>query len=420
MSHERVRGTHDILPQEIGWWQRVEGAFRRIAARYNYQEIRFPILEHTELFTRGVGEASDLVQKEMYTFEDRRGRSLTLRPEGTASVIRAYLNHGLPSTDPFQKLYYLGPMFRYEKPQKGRQRQFHQYGIEAIGSLRPTLDVEVIDLAWALMRDLGLRQLRLRLNTIGCAADRERYREVLREHFAERIKGMCEDCRRRYEENPLRILDCKETSCQPAIASAPGSAEHVCEDCRAHFEEVQRLLDALELSYEIDPRLVRGLDYYTRTVFELISEDLGAQDSLLGGGRYDELAEALGGPPTPAVGFAGGTERLVLVTQEHQAAASADDGIDLFLAALGGRAVDAVMSLAQALRRAGVTVDVDHRGRSLRRQLERANQLEATYLIVVGDDETSSGQGRIKELASGREMEVALTAEAIVAQVQGG
>ncbi|UCF10086.1 MAG: histidine--tRNA ligase [Candidatus Bipolaricaulota bacterium] len=418
MSVGRVRGTHDILPEEIGRWRLIERTFRGIACRYNYREIRFPVLEHTELFTRGIGEATEVVQKEMYTFNDRKGRSLTLRPEGTASVVRAYVEHGLQTVEPFQKLYYLGPMFRYEKPQKGRQRQFHQYGVEAIGSLDPTLDVEVIDLAWALMAELGLGGLWLRLNSIGCAQDRARYHDVLREHFAGALDSMCDDCRRRFEENPLRILDCKQEQCQPQIASAPGSADHLCDACAEHFAEVRRLLDALGLSYELDPRLVRGLDYYTRTVFELLSKDLGAQDSLLGGGRYDDLVEALGGPSIPAVGFAGGTERLALVAEEHGRGDPADHGIDLFLATIGDDGLDLGMRLAKELRSHGLSVDLDHRGRALRKQMERANRLSAAHLLVLGDDEATSGRGKIKRMETGVETEVEISSAALTTYIR--
>ena len=420
MNVGRVRGTHDVLPGEIGRWRLIERTFRSIARRFNYREIRFPLLEHTELFTRGIGEATEVVQKEMYTFVDRKGRSLTLRPEGTASVVRAYLEHGLQTSEPFQKLYYLGPMFRYEKPQKGRQRQFHQYGVEAIGSLDPTLDVEVIDLAWTLMTELGLGRLWLRLNSIGCADDRARYREVLRKHFAGARSSMCEDCQRRYEENPLRILDCKQKQCQPQIESAPGSADHLCAGCAEHFAEVRRRLDSLDLAYELDPRLVRGLDYYTRTVFELLSEDLGAQDSLLGGGRYDDLVEALGGPSVPAVGFAGGTERLVIVSEEHGRGDLPTEGIDLFLATIGGDGLDLGMRLAKELRRAGLAVDLDHRSRALRKQMERANRLSAAHLLVLGDDETSSGRGKLKRMDTGEESEIELTAAALAEFIKGG
>jgi histidyl-tRNA synthetase len=419
MSYELVRGMNDVLPEEVGQWRLVEEAIRETARRYNYREIRFPIVEQTELFTRGIGEATEIVTKQMFTFPDQKGRSLTLRPEGTASAARAYLSHGLQTNAPFQKWFYLGPMFRYEKPQKGRYRQFHQYGIEAIGSLDPSLDVEVIAFAWTLMTDLGLGGLSLRLNSIGCPSDRETYQTVLREHFAGSIGSMCADCRRRYDENPLRILDCKEPTCRPFIETAPGPAEHLCADCSKHFAEVRALLDRLGLSYEIDPHLVRGLDYYTRTVFELISEDLGAQDSLLGGGRYDGLVEALGGPPTPGVGFAGGTDRLVMVLEERGKRPE-PDRLDLFLASIGDAGRRAAFELAERLRRVCLSVELDHRDRGLRKQLSEANRLGARYLLVVGEDEAASGVGKLKEMDSGEEREVALTVDALKAEIRGG
>ncbi len=419
MSYELVRGMNDILPEEVGWWRLVEDAIRETARRYNYREIRFPIVEQTDLFTRGIGEANEVVTKQMFTFPDRRGRSLTLRPEGTASVARAYLSHGLQTNAPFQKVYYLGPMFRYEKPQRGRYRQFHQYGIEAIGSLDPTLDVEVIAFAWTLMSGLGLGGLSLRLNSIGCPSDREAYHKVLRAHFAATIGSMCADCRRRYEDNPLRILDCKEPSCRPSIDAAPGPAESLCGDCAAHFAEVRRWLDRLELSYEIDPHLVRGLDYYTRTVFELISADLGAQDSLVGGGRYDGLVESLGGPPTPGVGFAGGIERLVLVLQGRGTPLE-PERLDLFLASIGDEGRRIAFELAERLRRAGLSVEFDHRDRGLRKQLSEANRLGARHLLVVGDDEAASGLGRLKAMDSGEERDVRLTVDALADAIRGG
>jgi len=418
MRYDPVRGTYDVLPDTAGWWQVVEAAVRDVARRYNYREIRTPILEHTELFSRGIGESTDVVNKEMYTFQDRRGRSLTLRPEGTASVARAYLSHGLQTEAPFQKLFYVGPMFRYEKPQKGRFRQFEQYGVEAIGSLDPSLDAEVIAFAWTLMDDLGLGGLWLRLNSIGCAEDRDRYRDILRRHFADRLDRMCSDCQRRHEMNPLRILDCKEDRCRPHIDAAPGSAEHLCSECADHFAQVRTLLDELGLSYEIDPRVVRGLDYYTRTVFELVSSDLGSQDSLLGGGRYDGLIEALGGPPTPGVGFAGGTERLVIVLRERGSRVPSASTIDLFLATLGGAGRRIAFRLAEALRRQGIAVDIDHRDRSLRKQLTLANQLAARFLLVIGDDEAASGRGALKEMATGEEVSVDLAPETIVRAVE--
>lgn len=416
MSYELVRGMNDILPEEVGWWRLIEDAIRDTARRYNYHEIRVPIVEHTELFTRGIGEATELVTKQMFTFPDQKGRSLTLRPEGTASVARAYLSHGFQTNAPFQKLFYLGPMFRYEKPQKGRYRQFHQYGIEAIGSLDPSLDVEVIAFAWTLMSELGLGGLSLRLNSIGCEKDREAYRAALREHLAPSLDRMCDDCRRRYDENPLRILDCKEQTCQPFIAAAPGSADALCSECADHFDEVRTLLDRLALSYEIDPHLVRGLDYYTRTVFELISADLGAQDSLLGGGRYDGLVESVGGPPTPGVGFAGGTERLVLVLQERQKALE-PERLDLFVASIGDEGRRLAFELTERLRQAGLSVEFDHRNRALRKQLSLANQLHARTLVVIGDDEVAARRGRLKEMDSGEERDVNLTAGDLAAEL---
>jgi histidyl-tRNA synthetase len=411
---------YDILPEEIGWWRMAERTMIETARRYNYREIRFPIVEYTELFARGMGEATDIVGKEMYTFPDRKDRSLTLRPEGTASVVRAYLNQGWQTQAPFQKLFYIGPMFRYEKPQKGRCRQFHQFGVEALGSLDPGLDAEVISFAWSMMDQLGIGGLWLRLNSIGCSDDRERFREVLRAHFEPLIDRMCADCNRRIDENPLRILDCKETQCQAAIEAAPGSADHLCPDCAHHFAEVRSLLDLLGLSYEIDSRLVRGIDYYTRTVFELMSADLGSQDTLLGGGRYDGLVETFGGPSTPGLGFAGGFERLVLILQQRADAALLEEGLDLFLATLGAEGRRCAFVLAETLRRSGMSVDIDHRDRALRKQMTLANQLQARHLLVIGEDEAASKTGKIKQMDSGEEVDIALDAATISSFLKKG
>ncbi len=417
MDYESVRGMRDILPDEVDYWTRLEGLISDIARRYNYREIRPPLVEHTELFSRGIGAATDVVNKEMYTFPDKKGRLLTLRPEATASVVRSYVEHGMATQDPFQKLYYIGPMFRYEKPQKGRSRQFHQYGVEAIGSLDPALDVEVISFAWSLMHNLGLGGLSLRLNSIGCGEDHVRYRDALREYFAPHITSMCEDCQRRYQDNPLRILDCKNSTCEPHIADAPGSAEYLCDECAEHFEQVKKLLDQLGLEYKVDPHLVRGLDYYTRTVFELVSKDLGAQDALLGGGRYDDLVKMIGGPDTPAVGFAGGMERLILVLSEGQEQAL-DRRIDLFLATLGDAGRTLAFSLSKDLRSEGLSVDLDYRGRSLRKQMAQANTLSACYLLVLGDDEAETNKGRIKNMDTGSETEIDLSVEQIIRAIE--
>jgi len=415
---ERIRGMYDILPDDVALWRRAEQAMIDTARRYNYREIRFPIVEYTELFARGMGEATDVVGKEMYTFPDRKGRSLTLRPEGTASVVRAYLNQGWQTQAPFQKLFYIGPMFRYEKPQKGRCRQFHQFGIEALGSLDPSLDAEVISFAWSMMDQLGIGGLWLRLNSIGCAKDQETFRQVLREHFAPTIDQMCPDCNRRIDENPLRILDCKEEQCQPLIDTAPGSADHLCKDCADHFATVRSLLDLLGLDYEVDPRLVRGIDYYTRTVFELMSKDLGSQDTLLGGGRYDGLVETFGGPAIPGLGFAGGFERLVIILQERAEKQHSRQPLDLFLATLGESGREFAFTLAEKARQAGLSVDFDHRNRALRKQLTLANQLHAQYLLVIGDDEATSKTGKLKHMDTGNEVELSLDVQTIASALQ--
>ena len=410
MKYARVRGMNDIMPGEIGRWQRIEQVMREISKQFNYQEIRFPIVEYTHLFTRGIGSATEVVTKQMFTFPDQKGRRLSLRPEGTASVARAYLSHGCPINAPFQKLYYLGPMFRYEKPQKGRYRQFHQYGIEAIGSLKPSLDVEVMSFAWAMMNRLEIEGLTLRLNSIGCEKDRETYREALSKHFSSSISSMCPDCQRRYKDNPLRVLDCKESSCQSSIGSAPGSVEHLCSDCRAHFDEVCTLLHRLSLPFVLDPHLVRGLDYYSRTVFELTSSELGSQDSLLGGGRYDGLIESVGGPSTPGVGFAGGIERLVLVMQEAELTPEQEE-LDLFLLSIGEEGHRCAIALAMKLRQSGFSVEIDHRQRSLKRQQQLANKLKASYFITIGDNEAMTGTVRIRNLSSGEVTPVSASTE---------
>ncbi len=408
MRVEAVRGMPDILPEETPLWQYVEAEIREAFALYGYREIRTPIVERAELFARGVGEATDIVHKEMYVFPDKKGQLLALRPEATASVVRAYIEHGLHAKGGVAKLYYLGPMFRYEKPQKGRKRQFHQYGAEALGSLDPALDAEVIDLAWYLMERLGLRRegLFLRLNSIGCPEDRPRYREALREYFLPHQEELCPDCRRRLEENPLRILDCKVPTCREIAGDAPKSLDHLCDGCRAHFEALLGYLDALGLAYELDPKLVRGLDYYTRTVFELASRDLGAQDALLGGGRYDGLAEALGGPSIPGVGFAGGLERLILVLGERDVVDRCYRiiaGPEVYLLPVGEGEVTEAVKLLARLRRAGIPCDMDYAGRSLRKRLQVAAGSGARYALFLGEEELSRGEIKVRDLETGNE-----------------
>lgn len=410
MKVESVRGMRDILPEETPLWQKLEAEIRAAFALYGYGEIRVPLVERVELFSRGVGEETDVVDKQMYVFPDRKGLQLALRPEATASVVRAYVEHGLHAKGDLAKLYYLGAMFRYEKPQLGRQRQFHQYGVEAIGSLDPALDAEVMDLAWHLMERLALRRegLLLRLNSIGCRDDRPVYREALQGYFAARVGDLCPECRRRLETNPLRILDCKEEGCRALARSAPRSVDHLCPGCRQHFADVQAHLADLGLAHEFDPTLVRGLDYYTRTVFELCSRDLGAQDALLGGGRYDDLVELLGGPPTPAVGFAGGMERLVIVLSAQQGAEGASaPALDLYLVPIGDDARREGAKLLAAVRRSGLSVDTDYMGRSLRKAMQVAGRT-ARYAAILGPDELARGEIKLKNLATGEEKAVRL------------
>lgn len=400
----------DILPEETPLWQRLEGEIRGTFALYGYREIRVPLVERVELFSRGVGEETEVVDKQMYVFPDRKGLQLALRPEATASVVRAFVEHGMHGAGDLAKLYYLGPMFRYEKPQLGRQRQFHQYGVEAIGSDDPALDAEVMDLAWRLMERLDLRRegLLLRVNSIGCAEDRPRYRELLRAYFHGRLGNLCPECGRRLAENPLRILDCKEPGCREVARGAPRSADHLCEGCRQHFADVRAYLADLGLAHEVDPTVVRGLDYYTRTVFELCSRDLGAQDALLGGGRYDGLVELLGGPATPAVGFAGGMERLVLLLSTGGAVVPSRPTLDVYLVPIGDPARRRAAWLLAMLRREGLSADMDYRGRSLRKAMQVAGR-SARWAAILGPDELAQGEIKLRDLASGEERTVALS-----------
>ncbi|HEU68402.1 MAG TPA: histidine--tRNA ligase [Candidatus Acetothermia bacterium] len=409
MRVEGVRGMRDILPEETPLWQSLEAEIREAFAHWGYREIRVPVVERAELFSRGVGEETEVVDKQMYVFPDRKGLELALRPEATAPVVRAYVEHGLHARGDLAKLYYLGPMFRYEKPQLGRQRQFHQYGVEAIGSPDPALDAEVMDLAWHLMErlELGREGLFLRLNSIGCREDRPAYREALRGYFAAHADALCPECQRRLETNPLRILDCKEEGCRALSRDAPRSADHLCPDCRAHFADVEAHLADLGLAHELDPTLVRGLDYYTRTVFELCSRDLGAQDALLGGGRYNGLVELLGGPPTPAVGFAGGMERLVILLSSRSGAGGSVPDLDLYLVPIGNEAKREGAKVLSALRRAGISADTDYMSRSLRKAMQVAGR-SARYAAILGPDELARGQIKLKDLASGEETAVGL------------
>ncbi len=410
-----VKGTRDILPPSSALWNEVEAVARDVFRTYNYQEIRTPIFEETALFARGVGADTDIVGKEMYTFEDRDGSSLTLRPEATASVMRAYIEHRMDQIPGVKKLYYLGPMFRRERPQKGRFRQFYQIGAEAIGSESPIVDGEVIEMVVEILRRAGLEGFQLILNSVGCPKCRPAYLQLLREKLAEVVPKMCEDCQRRATTNPLRVLDCKVPEDQPYIEALPSILDHLCEECRQHFDTVKTYLTNRGIAYEIRPRLVRGLDYYTRTTFEITHGALGAQSAVLGGGRYDGLAELLGSKiAAPGIGFSIGEDRLVM-TLEHADPERAKTKVDVFLAPLGSQAEQQAGTLAAELRARGVSVErsVD---KKLKRSLEVANKLGARYALILGDDEIAAGTYVLKDMASGEQQ--SLTREALFERLQ--
>ncbi len=399
-----VKGMHDVLPEQVPSWRRVEETFRELAGRYGYGEVRTPLVEPTALFVRSIGEGTDIVDKEMYTFVDKGEQSLTLRPEGTASAVRAYLQHAVHAREPVTRWFYLGPMYRRERPAKGRYRQFHQLGVELFGDPSPYADAEVVDLFVALLEALGIRGVSLRLGTLGGPESRARWKAALQDYFRPHIEALCGDCRRRFERNPLRLLDCKVPADAQLAADAPGALEHLLEDDREHFETLRRVLDELGTPYEVDPHLARGLDYYGRTVFEVhgAQDVLGAQSALGGGGRYDALVERFGGPPTPAVGFAAGIERLLLALPE----APAPDGPQVFVVAAGAEQRDAAAGLAKHLRGAGLRVATDLRGGSLRSQLRRADRMGARFAAVLGDAEVKRGVVQLKDLAEGGTQEV--------------
>jgi histidyl-tRNA synthetase len=400
-----VKGTRDLLPPATAVWNRVEAVAREVFRRYHYHEIRTPILEETQLFARGVGEETDIVTKEMYTFEDRDGTSLTLRPEATASVMRAYIEHRLDQQPGVKKLYYMGPMFRRERPQKGRFRQFFQIGAEAIGSESPVVDAEVIEMVVDLLKQAGLEGFTLLLNSVGDQHCRPAYLARLKEALEKVAPKLCEDCQRRVTTNPLRVLDCKVPEDQPIIDTLPSILDHLDEACRTHFDTVQRLLRDRGVAFEVRPRLVRGLDYYMRTTFEVVHGALGAQNSVLGGGRYDGLAEALESKvPAPGIGFSIGEDRLVMTVED----AVKGSPLDLFIASLGEQAMHQAGLLAREIRQSGYSVEVASDGK-LKRSMELANKLGARYTLIVGDNEIASGRYALKNMSSGEQEQVART-----------
>jgi histidyl-tRNA synthetase len=405
VRYQAVRGTRDILPDEVAAWRHLEDTTHAVLARYGFREIRTPVFESTELFTRSVGSSTDIVRKEMYTLKTG-DESVTLRPENTAPVVRAFVEHALHRTIATgfpERLYYLGPMFRYERPQKGRQRQFHQIGAEVLGAPEPLVDAETIEMVWALLQALGIDDRELRLNTVGDALCRPLYRAALTEWLTPRLPAMCEDCKRRAVENPLRVFDCKVDADRKLLEDAPQMGGSLCAPCAAHFAAVRSALDAYAIPYVVDARLVRGLDYYQRTVFEVVATGLGAQNALLGGGRYDGLVEELGGPSIPGFGFAAGMERLVLVMGKT---AGAPPSADLLLVALGEVGFRACIGLAKTLRARGLRVAMPVTERPMGAQLKRAERLGARFALFVGESELAKGRFGLKNLGNGEQIEV--------------
>jgi histidyl-tRNA synthetase len=402
------KGTKDVLPGESRKWQYIEAAMRDVCATFGYCEIRTPAFEHTELFLRGVGSTTDIVQKEMYTFEDKGGRSVTLKPEGTAGVARAFIEHGLFNQPLPAKMYYLySPVFRYENPQAGRLREHHQFGVEAFGASAAAADAEIISLALTLLGRLGLKNLEVNVNSIGCPDCRPAYNARLREYLAGQKEKLCELCRDRLERNPLRVLDCKEEGCRRITAGAPHMLDNLCPECAAHFGTLKNLLDSMKVVYRVNPSIVRGLDYYTKTVFEIISPDIGAQSTVCGGGRYDGLIEEVGGPKTAAVGFGMGMERLLMALEARGLLPDEEPVKPVYVATMGERAGAEGFRLAMELRGRGIPAECDLVGRSFKAQFKYADKLGCRYVVIAGDDEIASGVWKIRDMASSSEEAVA-------------
>jgi histidyl-tRNA synthetase len=399
-----IRGTHDILPGEVEKWQLVERTARDWCERYGYVELRTPILEQEELFAKGTGESTDIVQKEMYTFTDKSGERVTLRPEATPSMVRAYIEHNLEQALPVAKLFSIGPMFRHERPQKGRYRQFHQLDVEVFGITDPAIDAEVIDLAWTFVNALGIHAAALVINSVGDAVCRPRFQEALLNALGDDLPKLCQDCQRRAKMNPLRIYDCKVEADQPIINRLPHAVDYLCEPCATHFESVKTHLDAFDIPWRISHRLVRGLDYYTRTTFEVLGEALGAQNALLGGGRYDGLVKDLGGPDRSGIGFAAGLERLVLALPESL---FPRPPARTFVIAVGDEGRPAAMKLLRELRRAGVSAQMEFEARGVRAQMKRADRLRARVALIVGGDELARGEVTLRDMSTGDQRPVA-------------
>ncbi len=402
------KGTKDVLPNQVYKWHAVEKAFADICRRYGFKEIRTPVFEHTELFARGVGDTTDIVEKQMYTFEDYAKRSITLKPEGTSPVVRSFIEHKQYAEIQPTKYYYDIPCFRYEKPQSGRLREFHQFGIEIFGTMDMMADSEVIVLAADFLAGLGIKDVELRINSIGCPDCREKYRTALREFLMPKFDELCDTCKGRYDRNPMRILDCKSEVCQTLVKGAPVMLDYLCEDCSTAFADLQKNLKAAGVDFMVDPGIVRGLDYYTKTAFEFVSNNIGAQGTVCGGGRYDNLIEQLGGPSVPGVGFGLGIERLLLVLEANGVEIPEPPGVDLFVAVLGENAKSVGLGLARTLRNKGFSVEMDSLARNIKGQLKYADRLHARYTAVIGDNELAEGKVSLKDMNTGDQTMIAL------------
>ncbi|MBE6835643.1 MAG: histidine--tRNA ligase [Ruminococcaceae bacterium] len=403
-----IKGTLDTLPSESYKIQYLEAAMRETAENFGFFEVRTPVFEHTELFQRGVGETTDVVQKEMYTFDDKGGRSITLRPEGTAGAVRAYLEHGVFNDGAPQKMSYITSCYRYEKPQAGRLREFHQFGVENFGSGAPLADAEIISLAKEIFDYLDVKNISLEINSIGCPECRKEYHKALKAYFESKKDMLCETCLERLDKNPMRILDCKNPECKKVCENAPVVIDYLCDDCKAHFESVKSQLDAMGIEYKVNPTIVRGLDYYTRTVFEFVSNEIGAQGTVCGGGRYDGLVEELGGNPTPACGFGLGLERLLLLMENQGTAFPQRKPCELYIASMDDKSLLKAAQLGYELRKEGMSVQYDVVGRSLKAQMKYANKIGAAYTVVLGESELESGEIKLKNMEDGTEREMKL------------
>ena len=403
-----IKGTKDVLPKDVHKNQYIEATALDIASKFGYKEIRTPVFEHTELFQRGVGDTTDVVQKEMYTFDDKGGRSITLRPEGTAGAVRSFLENGLCNEALPQKVCYLTSCYRYEKPQAGRLREFHQFGVECFGTASPLADAEIIAIAKSIFDTLGVRDLSLEINSIGCPKCRAEYHKALKEYFASRKDELCDTCKGRLDRNPMRILDCKSPICHEIAQGAPVVIDYICDECKEHFEKVQKYLDAQNIEYKINPQIVRGLDYYTKTVFEFVSNSIGAQGTVCGGGRYDGLVEELGGQHTASLGFAMGLERLMLLMEAQGCEFPQAEKPDLFIVALGEKATLKALEIAKDMREEGFSALLDLNQRSVRAQMKYADKLGAKFNVVIGDNEVENKIAKLKNMQTGEETEINL------------